>query len=328
MITASSFISGTLNTVDAVIGNFVHQAYVNLIQANAGIITVLFTFYIMMLGFKFLSHAHHFNLMGIVQHMIVMLCVYGLIMNWQLYHLFVYNIFTNEPAYLADILVKSTGQFHGNVSLAGVLDGIYDAVVNAAVGLLGQVSLSGSGIAFAFYAILVFIIGSLMCIFALLLFVYAKMMMAVSLALGPIFILFILWQPTQGLFSAWLNKLITIALIPIIASAILVLMLSVVKVTLPAINQSTDHLQFYGIAPFLGLSLATTMILSQVFRISSALGGGLTLASLSSGAGFVSPVVNAARNLANDAKPKSLDEKVGQKQVIDRALNRFARRNK
>lgn len=53
--------------------------------------------------------------------------------------------------------------------------------------------------------------------------------MAVALALGPIFILFILWTPTKGIFSAWLNILITIALIPVVTSAILVLMLSVIN---------------------------------------------------------------------------------------------------
>ena len=126
-----------------------------------------------------------------------------------------------------------------------------------------------------------------MCVFALLLFVYAKMMMAIALALGPIFILFILWDATKGLFTAWLNKLITIALIPIVTSAILVLMLSVIHVTLPDIQQPADKLQFYGIAPFLGLSMATTLILAQVFRICSALGGGMALSSLSAGAAIV-----------------------------------------
>lgn len=89
-----------------------------------------------------------------------------------------------------------------------------------------------------------------MCVFALLLFVYAKMMMAIALALGPIFILFYLWDATKGLFAAWLRKLITIALVPIVTSAILVLMLSVINVILPQLNVPANEMQFYGIAPF------------------------------------------------------------------------------
>lgn len=295
MITVTSFFSGTMGTVDAVIGNFVNNTYVHFIQANTSLITLLFTLYVMMLGYQFLSHQHHFQLSDIIKRIILMLCVYGLVMNWQLYHMFVYNIFTNEPANIAKIVVGSTGDGHSSGDIATVLDHIFSSVVDASTGFFGEINFSVSGLAFIFYGMLVFIIGSLMCVYALLLFIYAKMMMAVSLALGPIFILFIMWEPTKGLFGSWLNKLITIALIPVITSAILMLMLSVINVTLPHMNQPAEQMQFVGIAPFLGLSLTTTLILSQVFRISSALGGGITLASLSNGAAIASTAVEKSR---------------------------------
>ncbi len=304
MIIVTSFITSSLNTVDAVIGNFVQSAYINLVQANSGVITLLFTFYIMMIGYQFLNHHHHFQLSVIIQKMIVMLSVYGLIMNWQLYYLFVYNIFTNEPAHIAKILVNSAGNMQAGGSIVEVLDGIYSSIINASMNFLSEVNFSAAGIAFIFYGLLVFLIGTVMCVFALLLFIYAKMMMAISLALGPLFILFLLWEPTKGIFSAWLQSLIGIALIPIVTSAILVLMLSVIKVTLPMLDQPVEQLQFYGIAPFLGLSLATSMILAQVRHICSALGGGISLSNLSVGADIArsalqkSGVAPAARALA------------------------------
>lgn len=288
MIEFNSFFSGSMNTVDAVIMNFVHNAYVNFIQANAEVITLMFTFYVMLIGYQFISHHHHFQIGDVVKRLILMLSVYGLVMNWQLYHLFVYNIFTNEPANISQILVGAAGDGHVSGDIATALDGIYEAVVNAAVGLFGEISFSASGLAFMFYGVLVLFIGMLMIVYALLLFIYAKMMMAVSLALGPIFILFIMWEPTKGLFSAWLNKLITIALIPVITTAILVLMLSVINVTLPHLKQPVDEMQFVGLAPFLGLCLTTVLILSQVLRISSSLGGGIAISGLSSGVAMVS----------------------------------------
>lgn len=283
MISVTAFFSGTLNTVDAVIGDFVNQSYMHFVRANAGVITLLLTVYIMFLGYQFVTHSQPLNLSVITKRLIIILCVYGMVMNWRLYHLFVYHIFTAEPENIAHLLIQSTSKSSSIISVTQALDDIYNAVIHAAWGLFGQVSFSGSGIAFLFYGMLVFIIGNLLCVFALLLFIYAKMMMAVSLALGPIFILFFLWESTKGLFSAWLNKLITIALIPIVTSIILMLMLSVINVTLPTINQPVDHMQFYGLAPFLGLSLTTTLILSQVFRICSALGNGITLVSISQG---------------------------------------------
>ena len=305
MINADSFISGTLNTVDMVIGNFVSNAYMNFVQANAGLITLMFTVYVMFLGFQFLNHTQNFNLHVVTKHIIVMLFVYGLVMNWHLYHLFVYNIFTNEPGNIAKVLVSSSGTYQVSGGIVATLDGIYAAVVNATIGFFSQVGFSGSGIAFLFYGVMVYVIGSMMCVFALLLFVYAKMMMAISLALGPIFIPFFLWEPTKGIFAAWIRKLITLSLIPIVTSTVLVLMLSVINVTLPNVSQPVEHLQFYGIAPFLGLSLATTMILSQVFRISSSLGGGIALASISAGATIASAalqksgIASTARSATN-----------------------------
>jgi type IV secretion system protein VirB6 len=206
-------------------------------------------------------------------------------MNWDLYNLFVYNIFTNEPGNIAKVLVSSAGHSSAE-GLSEALDSIYKAVIGSAMEFFGQAGFSGSGIAFLCYGILVYVIGSLMCVFALVLFIYSKMMMAVSLALGPVFILFFLWDSTRGMFSAWLQKLVTLALIPVVTSAILMLMLSVINVTLPSVNQPIRNLQFCGIAPFLGLSLATTLILSQVFQICSALGGGITLAGLSKAVGI------------------------------------------
>ena len=301
MIEFHSFFSGTMNTVDAVIVDFVHNTYVHFIQANTEVITLMFTFYVMILGYQFISHHHHFQIGDVIKRLILMLSVFGLVMNWQLYHLFIYNIFTNEPANISQILISGVSDGHISGDISAVLDGIYELVVNAAIGFFGEISFSASGVAFLFYGFLVLFIGMLMIVYILLLFIYAKMMMAVSLALGPLFILFIMWEPTKCLFNAWLNKLITIALIPVITSAALVLMLSVINVTLPNLKQPVDEMHFVGLTPFLGLCMTTILILSQVIRISSSLGGGIAIAGLSSGASMISTAWNklGGSNLVN-----------------------------
>lgn len=328
MIIVSEFFSGTLNTVDAVIANFVVTAYQNFVHAHTGIITLVFTVYIMTMGYQFIYHTHHFHLGQIVRQISVMLCVYGLIMNWYLYNIFVYRIFTSEPENIAKILIKSAGnfQFSGNISQA--LNMIFDQVVNSSMGLFSQVSFNS--LEFIFYGALVFGIGLALCVFALLLFVYAKMMMAVGLALGPIFILFILWDATRGMFNAWVNKLITTALVPIVTSAILMLMLSVVAVTLPQLNVPPDSQKFYGIIPFLGLGLITILILSQVFRICGSLGGGIVLASISSAASIANSSLSKVGALLMNSMAKMMSIMKGKprrdqlnKNEIRRSLKNF-----
>jgi len=325
MIIASSFLTSTLGTVDAVIGTFVKTTYLNLIQANSETITLLFTLYIIFQGYRFVSHTETADLATIMRQLVAMLCVYALIMRWDLYNIFIYNIFTNEPGNIAKVLVQSSGQMESGSSIYQALDNIYSLVVDSSKKLFGLASLSRDGLCFIVYGILVFVIGTVMCVIALLLFIYSKMVMAIGLALGPLFILSILFEATKGLFTAWINKLITTALIPVVTSAILVLMLSVIKVTLPEMEHAPEASQFSGIAPFLGLSLATALILSQVLSICSSLGGGITLAGLSKGLDLAKSALEKSGMNAAGRKAVSLS-KQGMGQVKQGMQRRKAER--
>jgi len=298
-IPADSIFSGAMNTVDSVIGNFVHDVYVNLVQANATVITLLFTLYVMMLGYQFISHHHHFQIAEVVKRIILMLSVYALVMNWQLYHLFFYKVFTSEPEHIAKV-ISAAGGHAGDISSS--MDTITDHILTAARELWGQWGFSISGAMFLLYGLGIFIIGMLLIVYTLLLFIYAKMMMAVMLALGPIFILFIMWDQTKGLFSAWLNMLISIALIPVITSTVLMLMLSVINVTLAQLNLPVEQMQLVGVAPFLVLCMTTILILSQVLQVSSGLGGGIVLSSLSNAGRMLKSAWNGMSKAAGMVK--------------------------
>jgi type IV secretion system protein VirB6 len=309
MIVVSSFLTDTLGTVDAVIGSFVKMTYHNLVLANSGIITSIFTFYVILLGYRFVSHTETADLATIMRRMVVMLCVYSLIMRWDLYNIFIYNVFTNEPGNIAKVLVKSSGQMQSGSSIYQALDNLYCLVIDSSKKLFAMASLNKDGLCFILYGLLVFSIGTVMCVIALLLFIYSKMVMAIGLALGPLFILGILFEGTKGPLVAWINKLITTALIPIVTSAILILMLSVINVTLPNMGLSPEKSQFNYIAPFLGLSLATALILSQVLSICSSLGGGITLASLSKGVDLAKSALEKSGMNATGRKAADISRK-------------------
>ena len=107
MISAKTFFSDTLNTVDAVIGNYVNTAYTHLIQANSGVITLLIYGLYYFFRLSIFNHDQQVSMNYVTRHLIVMLIVYGLVMSWHLYNLFVYNIFTNEPSNIASVMVNS-----------------------------------------------------------------------------------------------------------------------------------------------------------------------------------------------------------------------------
>ena len=129
--------------------------------------------------------------------------------------------------------------------------------------------------------------------------------MAIALALGPIFLPFILWESTRGWFVSWLRKLFNFALIPIVTASILSLMLSVMDLVLPDLHrQATQgNPDFFTMGLFGGLSLVTAFLLKQSLSIASSLSGGLTLAALGQVGNMVSSALrttgmNAAGRLA------------------------------
>ncbi len=280
MISTNAFITDTLNTVDLVINSFVNKAYIGLIMSNYLVINAVFTAYVVFIGYRLLMHSSKENVQTIVVRLISMLCIYGLIMSWGLYNTFIYNIFTNEPALIAQTLVNSAGQLGPGQNVTQSMDGIFQAVMNVSAGFFAHGGFSTAGVLFILYGVLTFVIGFLFCVFALVLYIFAKMMLAIGLALGPLFLLFALFDPTRGWFESWLQKLFTMALIPVVTSTILALMLSVINTTLPRFNVPTDQQTFNGVAPFLGLSLASFALLLEVKTICSSLGGGLTLGAI------------------------------------------------
>lgn len=165
--------------------------------------------------------------------------------------------------------------------------------------------LSGFSIQKFLCAILLIIFTFLCCLVALGLLIYVKLAMAIGLALGPLFLPFMLWESTRGWFVSWLQKLFNFSLIPIITASILSLMLSLINLVLPDLNQQAiqGDPDFFTVGLFGGLSLVTAFLLKQSLSIASSLSGGLTLSTLGQIGGMVKSTlnttgVNAAARLA------------------------------
>ena len=283
-ISSDSFFTSCLKMVDGVIGNFVDHVFHTLVSQHSGEITLCFTLYVVLIGYRFMTHSLSSDVLTITKHLILMLIVYGLIMNFSLYTKFIYNVFTQEPENLAQAIVTNSG---GTTDISGALDKFYAAGIGTAQVFLSAVTVTK--LAPLFYAGGVLLVTVILCVAALLLFIYAKMAMAIGLALAPIFLIFMLWDSTRGLFNAWLGKLINFALVPIVTCAILSLMLSVANQTLPDPTAPFKEQNLFNIGAFMVLSLATVSLLSRVFHICSALAGsGIALKGITEGIGSMS----------------------------------------
>lgn len=281
-ISYKTFFSDVLNITDSVVNGYTQTVYGNFVNYYQMTITVLLTVYIVGIGYRVLMRTETADVFVIVRHLITLLCVFSLVMMWKYFNIFVYNVFTNEPSNIAQILIKSSGHYSVGGSVNQALDTFFSSIETASDNYFSHVGWSKSGAAFLIYAILVLIGGVVLMTAALFEFIGAKMAMAIFLALGPIFIVMTLWDTTRNLFNSWISMLLTFAFIPILVSGILSLYLSIINIILPSVEEPPEQQNFAVILMFLVLSIAAAWFLKHVYSMSSSLAGGVTLRQFSS----------------------------------------------
>lgn len=277
-INTDTFITDSLNTVDTVINHFVHASFTNLVQNNHGVITLCMTLYIVWLGYRFMMHSLPMDL-NTVNRLVLLIIVYALVTQWNLFYTFIYNIFTNEPGEIMKSMSTQDGTAGSGVYKG--LNAVYSQGMKAAWMLFGKGgNFTFDSIRMYFFGFLVVMATCAGCLIALAYIIYAKMAVAIMIFLAPIFLLFLLWESTRELFNKWLQTTLNYALIPVIVCGILMMILSVINETLPGLSMISQN-NFLGIIPFIGLMLISALLFTQVPNIASALGGGIALTGIS-----------------------------------------------
>jgi type IV secretion system protein VirB6 len=149
---------------------------------------------------------------------------------------------------------------------------------------IAQLFWSNAGIAngnFGLYfgAIAVWIVCGLLCVYTAFLFALSSIALAVLLAVGPVFIMFLFFDATKRFFESWIAQLANYALIIILASLIAALILNlVVNMGASTVNVG-NALTVFGSIDFLVTTILAFLLMRQVMSIASALASGVALAT-------------------------------------------------
>ena len=126
-------------------------------------------------------------------------------------------------------------------------------------------------------SVVIFIFGGAMVFTTAFFFALSKIFTAILLAVGPIFIVMLLFNNTQRYFEAWLGQLMNYGFILILSVATSQLTISLCKAFM---NESQGN--FDDVAGVFLLALLFTFniaVLKQVPTVASALGGGFAMAT-------------------------------------------------
>ena len=254
-VAADTLARDVLASADCLIGAQVEQGYAGLLAPGgsfAAALTVALTIYVAVFGYRLLLGLSSLTLAEVVPHFIKIGIVLALVTSWPGYQALVFGTLFHGPQQLADVIVQQAagpGTTSGDVMAA--LQAVFTRLTDAAGDAWGQVPQAAAlvpakagpaasapapvpvpALPFQFGApqfVAALLWGSALVLMAASLGVLlvVRIVLALLLLLGPVFIAFALFRATRGLAEGWLRVTVKFALVPLFALPLIAVALAV-----------------------------------------------------------------------------------------------------
>ncbi|MGH8298147.1 MAG: type IV secretion system protein [Steroidobacteraceae bacterium] len=246
-------------------------------------VVTLGTVYVMIWGYLQLTGRIEEPFAAGLKRIVTLAIVFGVGLHLWLYNTVLVDTFYNAPTEFAAAVVGASDPVQ-----------TIDAIWNAGGAVADQLYRDGSGFnashfGYLLAGALVWLLVGLLCVYTMFLLALSSVALSVLLALGPLFVTFLLFDATRRFFEAWLAQLANYALITILTVMVAALMLHLVQ----SYAQQTEALgTAIHTVDAINMLLATVLVflfVRQVMPIAAGLAGGVALNSL----GAVSRTIGA-----------------------------------
>jgi len=245
-------------------------------QAIEPAAVTLAAIYVMVWGFLHLKGSLQEPVLAGALRIVRLVVVFGVGLRLWEYNAVLVDSFLNAPVALAARLA-------GAADPVATIDTLWEQGGLVAATLWDKGGVFNGDVGYYLAAVIVYLLMGAVCVYTLFLMALARVALALLLAVGPVFIVLLLFETTQRFFEHWIAQLVNYALIGVLAVLTASLMLTVVEAyaeqtaELGAAILTVDALDMLLVA---GLVL---LILRQVMPIAARLAGGVTLSSFGVG---------------------------------------------
>lgn len=155
----------------------------------------------------------------------------------------------------------------------------------------------------------------------------SKVMLAVMLALGPVFIIMAMFEPTKQFFSAWTGQIANFVVLPVITSGIIGLVFAAAEKYIDAADvQLSGEYMINNVFPALAILGGGALFLLMAPSVASNMSGGVALSTMGVGGAALRGLTRSAGSAKNLATGKTLSDFRGQRRT--QAMNaQWAQRN-
>ncbi len=265
--------STVLMVTESVTAGFVAQVFGPVASAVSTPLWAAVTLFVVVYGYLVMTgQVQHLYTTAIRTIFLVGFVTYTAL-NWDWFS-YLYDLFTQTPDLFSSAL--SLGR-----DAKSALDELYDRGMDTAFSIWSRSGwdLALWGLGAAVFCVTLWLIG-----FAVFLLLLAKLLVAVTLALGPIFIAFCLFDATRQWFKNWIGSLVTLMIFQLIIYASLGLGYAIYRAVVPEgelyTASSLDPTQLQGkVLPLLLIFLALLFVLRKADGHAQSLIGSMTYVS-------------------------------------------------
>lgn len=232
----SGLVLGLVQTVDCNVQTLVQTGYAALSRSGspvAAALTILLTIYIALAGFRLMIGRSPLTAGDMTVAVLKIGIVVMLATSWSTYQQIVFDTLVHGPEQLGALMLQNVTVPGGDPQSGPYSDlqSAYDELQRGATFFNQRATPVASplqgGTAFAALALNLSALMLMMTTLGLLL--TAKIILALLLAAGPLFALFLLFDSTRGLFQGWLRAAAGFALVPLFAILALVVQLALLR---------------------------------------------------------------------------------------------------
>ena len=317
-----------LASADCLIQSQVEAGYAALLAPGGSFstaLTIALTIYVAIFGYRLMLGLSSLTLGEVVPHFVKIGIVVALVSSWPAYQALVFDVLFDAPAQLADVIVRQAGGPAGQGDTMLALQAIFERLTDAAGDAWAQVvppsAVTASPTALPVPQVpgapltaplipppatvqLPFALGAPQFVAAILwaaaliliaasvgVLLVVRIVLALLLLLGPVFVAFALFRSTRGIAEGWLRVTVRFALVPLFTLPLI----AVVVAVLAPIVVTLDEVPVEGVrnSPALLILLIVAVfaaVMTQAARLGGAIASGIRLPR-----GGVVPVLAPAR---------------------------------
>lgn len=217
------------------------------------------------------------------------------------------------PDDFASILV--TQNKTTSTGMAAIIDTGVDQSITAIQTAFEGAGISANGIMSAVIGIILIIATVVLCGLGSAFVIMAKVLLAISLCLGPIAIFCLLWNPTKGIFARWMGTVVNYSLVIVLLALVFGLLMNLFTKMITGLNSNSG---FDALSTAIGLVIlviVSVYVLFQVPQVATNFGSGIS-ADIASAARSAGHSMNTFGNVASHgifggAKPSARPSAAG-----------------